>query len=544
MYDLTLTIKDVLARESFKSAKVVAGENGLHRQVKWVHILEIKDSLEVFVNGDELILTTGIGLGMDLSTRLKFIKRLIKIGAACLCIERGPYFEKIPSEIIDLANDYQFPIILFENVVRFVEITQDLHTLIINHHHEMLSKLDALSQQFHSLSLLPNGILKILQELQHTFQQNVLFISTDTKSYYYPSEFKYFETLIQSYLITNPLQGDEKYLTISNHTFALMPVRGLGQIWGHVCLEIEQPLSDEFTFLILDRAALAIAQILLRNRTAEERKLNNEDELVRNLLNGQIISQEVSQSLFPATGRDTKFKVYVIEINVSEAMIEEYGWEEIKLQLSMSIRSIFKRNGLTLAISVNKFEMVVIALFPSKIQNEKERFLQITNQIKSVHHKFITGHSFLFGISKTYEELTMIEEGYKEAQLVLQMQRAAITDSFFFKDIGIYRILLQLKDNDLLQSFIQDYLQDLLDYDQEMGSDLFETLRVYLACNGSKKETAEQLFIVRQTLYHRIEKIESILGKDFMSPLNRITLEVAIRAHQLLNQSINPIKKI
>ena len=45
-----------------------------------------------------------------------------------------------------------FPIMVFEKAVKFVDISQDLHTVIINQHHEMLSKLDTLSRKFNELS--------------------------------------------------------------------------------------------------------------------------------------------------------------------------------------------------------------------------------------------------------------------------------------------------------------------------------------------------------------------------------------------------------
>ena len=48
MNELKLTVQDVLARDLFKQAKVVAGKKGLDRQVKWSHVLEVKefDSLD------------------------------------------------------------------------------------------------------------------------------------------------------------------------------------------------------------------------------------------------------------------------------------------------------------------------------------------------------------------------------------------------------------------------------------------------------------------------------------------------------------------
>jgi len=42
------------------------------------------------------------------------------------------------------------------------------------------------------------------------------------------------------------------------------------------------------------------------------------------------------------------------------------------------------------------------------------------------------------------------------------------------------------------------------------------------------------LFIVRQTLYHRLKKLESLLGKNFMKGHNRITLEFMLLANSLI----------
>lgn len=50
MIEFVLTIQDILERKSFKSAKVIAGSKGLSNQVKWSHILEIKE-FETLING-------------------------------------------------------------------------------------------------------------------------------------------------------------------------------------------------------------------------------------------------------------------------------------------------------------------------------------------------------------------------------------------------------------------------------------------------------------------------------------------------------------
>ena len=73
-----------------------------------------------------------------------------------------------------------------------------------------------------------------------------------------------------------------------------------------------------------------------------------------------------------------------------------------------------------------------------------------------------------------------------------------------------------------------EYIQPVIDYDRKHSSKLVETLKVYLHTNGQKKDTAERLFIVRQTLYHRLEKIEQLLGPDFMQTEKRLALELML----------------
>jgi len=542
MIEFVLTIQDILERKSFKSAKVIAGSKGLSNQVKWSHILEIKE-FETLINGGELILTTGVGLQLDLTTQISYLENLIEKNAAGMCIEIGPYFKEIPIELVKLADEHDFPLIIFEEVVRFVDITQDLHTLIINQHHQWLSQLDTLSTKFIDLSLSPNGILKILQELNHYFRQGVLFITDNSKSYYYPSEIKELETSIRSFIESSPSDMTvQRNFTLSTQTFALMPVKGLGQVWGHLCLQVQQPLSNEFFFLILDRAALAIAQILLRNRTIQERKQNMEDELVQNLIKGRDYEQDDVQTYLPAASRNMYFRIFVMQLNSEEINIVEEDWEELKLQRSMLVRSIFKRHGFFPAVSSKRTEIAVIASFiaADHLKEKTDRFDQIIQSIKDMKDtSTFCGNECKFGVSRVYKDIAQVKEGYVEAKKAITLKKSDIVNTYFYNDLGINRLLLLLIESKQLENYVHDYLDVILSYDQKYESDLFTTLCIYLECNGVKNETADRLFIVRQTLYNRLEKLETLLGSNFMEPSNRLALEVAIKAYQLLLKQNN-----
>lgn len=185
-WELVFTIRDALKRPLFAEAELIGGRNGLNRAIRWVHVLE-SASLESLIHGEEMILTTGMSASTDLDAALSFMQNLIDKNAACLCIELGAYFSAIPQEMIALSNLHDFPLIQFTRTVRFVDITLDLHSLIINRHHRMLQELESISREFHRLTLTSQGTLKVLQLLCKSTRTQILYMQLQGKPLFFPA---------------------------------------------------------------------------------------------------------------------------------------------------------------------------------------------------------------------------------------------------------------------------------------------------------------------------------------------------------------------
>lgn len=54
--------------------------------------------------------------------------------------------------------------------------------------------------------------------------------------------------------------------------------------------------------------------------------------------------------------------------------------------------------------------------------------------------------------------------------------------------------------------------------DEERGSRLLDTLRGYYACGGSVAKTAEKLFLHRNSVRYRLDRVRSLLGADIDHP--------------------------
>ena len=153
-FDVKLSMHEILQNKYFRDAKVIAGKAGLYRPVRWVHVLEVT-SIENLLSGNELILSTGIGWKGDKEVLGSLVQQSIDANAAGLCIELGPYISTVPQEVIELADSHDFPLIVFFKEVRFIDITQEIHSLLIKKHYQILSDLEEYSNRLNQLLLSP-----------------------------------------------------------------------------------------------------------------------------------------------------------------------------------------------------------------------------------------------------------------------------------------------------------------------------------------------------------------------------------------------------
>ena len=130
--DRPVTVADVLAlpRLVEAEAELVAGSDGLEREVTWVHAAEISD-IARYLRGGELLLTAGTGIGRAPADRTAYIEALAEAGASALVIEYGRAFRSVPPELRSAANRLGLPLATLRRNVPFAEVTRSVHGWII-----------------------------------------------------------------------------------------------------------------------------------------------------------------------------------------------------------------------------------------------------------------------------------------------------------------------------------------------------------------------------------------------------------------------------
>jgi sugar diacid utilization regulator len=101
-------------------------------------------------------------------------------------------------------------------------------------------------------------------------------------------------------------------------------------------------------------------------------------------------------------------------------------------------------------------------------------------------------------------------------------------------DLGIYRLLLALRDAGELAPFVQRTLDPLL-ADTRNGDALVDTLDAFFACNGNLSEAARRLHLHRNSLIYRLNRARELLGRDLDDADLRLALQLAIKGRRVLD---------
>src|ERR687895_33439 len=129
-----LRLNDVLELPVFRRslAEVIAGAEGLDRELRWAHVIEMADPSDL-LKGGELVLTTGIGTGARERDQRRWIASVIEQGAAALAVELGSTWrERVPEPVVSACAEAGVPLIAFRRSVRFVEITEAVHDVALS----------------------------------------------------------------------------------------------------------------------------------------------------------------------------------------------------------------------------------------------------------------------------------------------------------------------------------------------------------------------------------------------------------------------------
>ena len=125
------------------------------------------------------------------------------------------------------------------------------------------------------------------------------------------------------------------------------------------------------------------------------------------------------------------------------------------------------------------------------------------------------------------QELKDVSKSYKEAKMALDVGKIFYAEKkvVAYSTLGIGRLIYQLPVN-LCKIFIEEIFGDNVPYD--LDEETLNTLNKFFENNLNVSETSRQLFVHRNTLVYRIEKIQKSTGLDLRSFDDALTFKIAL----------------
>lgn len=124
-------------------------------------------------------------------------------------------------------------------------------------------------------------------------------------------------------------------------------------------------------------------------------------------------------------------------------------------------------------------------------------------------------------------EIKDVSKSYKEAKLALEVGKIFYAERTItsYSTLGIGRLIYQLPDN-LCSIFINEIFKDGAAF--EIDEETLTTVNKFFENNLNVSETSRQLFVHRNTLVYRLEKLEKATGLDVRTFDDALTFKIAL----------------
>ncbi|HWO95958.1 MAG TPA: PucR family transcriptional regulator ligand-binding domain-containing protein [Bacillus sp. (in: firmicutes)] len=548
------TMKNILGLEEMKSAKVLTAEHTLsERSVELVSVIEAP--VDLFDRKKEFVLTTGIGCHHDPALLKSFVKDVIDSEAEALGIATGNYILDIPEDILHLAGQHEFPIIQIPWEVRFGHIIQAVLGEIHKGHQALLKQSEEMQTRLLQLFLTGAKFSDALQVINENIRNAVAIIDYQGKIKGKSSECSRLIDRWNQYMqfLPKPLTVqlsqyfsniDSKHLTLEDHSISLIPIQSANEIQGYLLIGLHDETSIE-SFpskeeeKLLEYAASSLALWFQREYSALEIETRLRGDFVWNLAKGNVDSWDMVYSQAKSLGYDITLP-YVCILGLPENLnhiiqqqnLNQTLYENLMQKTILSIEEQIAKGGealhqKTLITFWEETFIIYLEVSPHDMKNGVHAFLDL---VEEKLQNSLPGIEISWGISE-YHGIKTFHESYNDARAALNIGRRQKQPGqrFTFNSVGLFRALLSLVDNPDMQKLTLSTIGVLIDYDSQRNSNLFQTLSTYIRNQGNMSQTARDLFIHRQSLLYRLQKIAALTGLSVDNHDDFLTLSLGLK---------------
>ena len=506
-----MQLSDILDLEVWRRAKpdVVTGHHLLDRDVRWVHTSELAEAASL-LKGGEILLTTGLGLaGRGPVAQQTYVSQLADRGVLALALDLGWTFEAVPAPLAEAAKRRDLVFIALRELVPFVELTEAAQSALIHESFTGLRLRHDVDQILYELLEQGQGAPALVSALSEQLDCAVLLEAPG-------GQFVACAGLGEATAIT----------TLEDGRTEDVEVRVRGQAWGWLHF-VDCPETHSQLLVAAKRSASSALAIALLNeqQSPAVRGRRYRREFLSSLVEGSFGSRGDLLGQATLVGLNLPSDGSVVGFAVGG-----FNTEDAAAAVQAAEVAASEHRGL--AGDVNGR---VVGLFDARGMNDGQRLAEaLLHKIDETMRRRGALSRARVALGPVVNGLESVGASLRAAQTTLRLAEdlQAVSRAVTSHGMGADRLLGQILDDPVLAQVIDEQIGPLVQYDDARGSDLVQTLWVYLLHGSAKSGAAAALHIRRQTLYKRVVKIADLLG-DVEDPERRLSLLMALRAEAM-----------
>ena len=257
---------------------------------------------------------------------------------------------------------------------------------------------------------------------------------------------------------------------------------------------------------------LAVLQI--QTLLVAYREKFDKDNFVKNLLLDNLLLVDIYN----------RAKKLHIEVGVRRVVFLVESHENMDGTVQEALKEFFSAEGNDFVTAVDEKNIIVVKeLAPDDGYEQVQKIAESMLDMLSSEVMLSTRVSY----GTIVNEIKEVSRSYKEAKMALEVGKIFFVERHIvaYNALGIGRLIYQLP-IPLCKMFIKEIFADVSpdDFDEET----LETISKFFENNLNVSETSRQLFIHRNTLVYRLDKLDRATGLDLRVFDDAITFQIAL----------------
>jgi len=491
--------------------RLVAGQAGLDRGVTWVASLGSTVPLFGTIEPGYLAFAD-LAVARRIDPRITFAylaRGLVRAGVVGLVLTEAP--EKADRQ---LADELPLPILVLPNGADLGSSEREVLRALIDYEGQMARRE---IEARHALeSALGRGDLEALTEK--------------------------LAALTRAHVVIHDARGDRvasathPRVTVGEETAPVpaiaIPIRLAGRRLGRLELSGYQT-AETLARIYAEQAGELSAGELLQRHVRRETEERLSAEIIEDLLDttsadDPLLSRLAHQGYRVATVQSQA----AVAVTTALPLTYDHGSPSAAtLQVATSLQRAAERDGATVLLTT--YRNATIALLALQDHGLGQRLRYWLSVAVATESKEPACH---VGVSRvTPGDLRGLRDATQQAldALVLGYRSGSLESPYFHQELGLYRLLAAFHGQAEVTRFVEETIGPLIRYDRQHDADLVRTIEAYLREHGSNTRAAQALFVHRNTLANRLERIAEVLNADLDDPETRLALHLALKLHAL-----------